>query len=379
MEKPSLVDLAKALVNDEFFYHIHPVVSLETGTIIGGECLLRWRDETGSIHYPGEFIPLAEESGFIVDIGRAMLPKLAAHLRELNSSFPEFFLTVNISQPELESNRFVEDFVSAIQDAGANLANIRVEITERVFFPGYEKTQLAVQRLSDLGVQMLLDDFGVGYSSVEYLSQLPLVALKVAFELVNSIHEQVYNFKVMRHLIGLGHQLGLYIIAEGIESEEGLTLLASSGCTEVQGFLFGKPLPFDEFLRQVQEGRRIWTGYPFGLDYLAQFDHIDLRRDLIGEVLVLHTRHDEETRQRSLARLPNIDAHSCLFGKWYYGAGRLRLTNAENYKALGVAHEDFHESCHRLLEAANQGQPLQVLIAIISELSEQSREVMSLA
>ena len=379
LRKVSLVNLAKGLVNDEFLYYYQPIVSLETGYVIGAECLLRWVDASGAMRLPAEFIPIAEETSFIGEIDRAMVVKLGERLRDLNQLNERFFLTINISQGDLESESFADDLSQHLNANGVKREHLRLEITERVVYPGNEQTKTTINRLSELGFTLLLDDFGVGNSSVEYLTRMPIMAIKLDGELISRGHAHIGEFKIIRHLIGLGHQLGMYIIAEGVEDEETLSLLASKGCTEVQGYLLAKPMPFEELLELVKKNERLWTGYPFGLDYLAQFDHIDVRRDLVREVLILHHNSDESLRQRALNRIPNLDPKDCLFGHWYYGAGRLHARNVEDYSKLGKHHEAFHAICQKLLQAALADKPLNEIKAIIEEMSEESRQVLSLA
>ena len=155
---------------------------------------------------------------------------------------------------------------------------------------------------------IVLDDFSAGNSTLNHLSQLPLTALKLALNIVQRAPFGMMDFRVLRHLVSLGHQLNLDVIAEGIEDRELYDIILSTGCSAAQGFYFSYPIPLDELLATLQKPSP-WSRYPFGLEYLGQIDHIDLRRDVIRETLIIYTQKDETIRQRALRTITWFGSH----------------------------------------------------------------------
>ncbi len=239
-------DLRWAMERQEFELHYQPIVSLSSGKVTGFEALVRWRHPERGLVSPAEFIPVAEETGWIVPIGAWVLEtaceQLARWQEELSFS-PPLFMSVNLSgkqfsQPDLTS--FISDQLSRWNIAPENL---KLEITESAIMENADSVTKRLHTLRDLGVKLALDDFGTGYSSLSYLHRFPLDTLKIDRSFVMRMQEGGENREIVRTIVALGRALNLDVIAEGIEDDVQLHDLRELGCKGGQGFLFSRPLP----------------------------------------------------------------------------------------------------------------------------------------
>ncbi|MFT2092355.1 EAL domain-containing protein [Paraglaciecola sp. 2405UD69-4] len=232
-----------------------PQVDLVTEKIVGIEALLRWPTEDGRFVSPAVFVPLAEYSGLIVDIGIWVLEEACKQLNKLQSKgFGDLRMAVNISMPQFRDPNFVEMVKSIINDYGVSPEKIELEITESVVMDEPHIVIEALQELKIFGVKVAIDDFGTGFSSMNYLQKLPLDRLKVDRSFVNEITPGKAAF-IAETIVTLGTKLGLATIAEGVEKREQASYMLKLGCDEAQGYLFAKPMPYEqlcEFLVQDQ-------------------------------------------------------------------------------------------------------------------------------
>ena len=184
------------------------------------------------------------------------------------------------------------------------------------------------------------------------------------------------DFRVLRHLVSMAHQLRLDVVAEGVESKEIYGLILSTGCTYAQGYYYSYPLPLSAFIDLVNQQPR-WVNYPFGLEYLAQIDHIDFRRDIIREAMIIYTQRDEKTQEKAINRLPALEENKCLLGEWYIEAIRNEYASPELVR-LQKIHGEFHQTAKDILELAKRGNDWQKIEAFIDLLSTQSTEIMQI-
>lgn len=226
-----------------------PQLSLITGKVIGAEALLRWRTIDGNFISPAVFIPLAEYSGLIVDIGDWVINQACSQIKVLEEkSFENMTISVNVSIPQFRRGNFVGTVLSAIQNHQIKPSKLELEITENILM---DDPQVVIEALVDLkehGISIALDDFGTGFSSLSYLQKLPLDRLKVDREFINDIAQEGQSV-IAETIINLGKKMNLKVIAEGIEEIEQQDRLRELGCDEVQGFYYAKPMPGDEFLK----------------------------------------------------------------------------------------------------------------------------------
>jgi diguanylate cyclase (GGDEF)-like protein/PAS domain S-box-containing protein len=250
-------ELQRAIENQELELHYQPVVRLDGHEIVGVEALLRWRHPMRGMIAPAQFIPLAEETGLILSIGRWVLERACRVGVELNSTFPReraLTMSVNLSVRQLQSDSIVADVRHALRETGVDPGALVLEITESMMMAD---TDFAVQRLrelKDLGVRLAMDDFGTGYSSLSYLSRFPVDILKMDRSFVGSGD----NVALQSAIIALGASLDLDVVAEGIELPEQERSLHELGCEIGQGFLYARPMPSGD-LRAFLAGRPEWA------------------------------------------------------------------------------------------------------------------------
>jgi diguanylate cyclase (GGDEF)-like protein len=238
------MDLRHAVERNELKLHYQPIVSLEDGRLIGFEALLRWyHDEVGLIP-PYKFIPLAEETGLILPISRWILDTTCTQLKkwqQISSSHSDLIVSVNISGRHLSTDELIDDVEQALTRSHLRPDSLKLEITESTAMENAEHTINILQTLKRIGVQLSIDDFGTGYSSLSYLHRLPFDTLKIDRSFVNQVRPNGENSEVLQTIISLAKNLKMRVIAEGIETENQLSLLRNLGCDYGQGFLLSKP------------------------------------------------------------------------------------------------------------------------------------------
>jgi len=239
-------DLRRAMERREFEVHYQPIVSLDRVQVIGFEALIRWNHPQHGMIYPDSFIPIAEETGLIIPIGRWVLQESCNSLRQwqdrLESSLP-LFMSVNISSKQFLRPTIVSEIQEALGHSGLKPEQLKLEITETALMDDAEETVKIVRRLKDFGIQIVIDDFGTGYSSMSYLQRLPIDTLKVDRSFISLIKDHPdENRSIVETIISLAHRLDLNVVAEGVETEEQHQVLAGMNCQLAQGFFFARPL-----------------------------------------------------------------------------------------------------------------------------------------
>jgi diguanylate cyclase (GGDEF)-like protein/PAS domain S-box-containing protein len=227
--------LRKAVENQAFSLAFQPLVNISTGDVEGAEALLRWRDPEKGPVSPAEFIPLAEDTGLIVPLGRWVLREACRNAKPWQTRNPNFCVSVNISVKQLVHSDLVGDLKTILEEEGVEPSSILLEITESVLMEDSDTTLSKLRDLKDLGVKLALDDFGTGYSSLGYLRNLPIDMIKIDKSFIDDI-------ALVDAIIKIGKNLGMTTVAEGIEDEDQLARLARLGCELGQGFYFAKPL-----------------------------------------------------------------------------------------------------------------------------------------
>ena len=248
--------LRQALERDEFVLHYQPKVNIRSGAICGVEALLRWNSPDFGLVPPAHFIPVLEETGLIVEVGRRVLREAAnTYRRWLLEGLRPPPIAVNVSVLQLKQRDFVASLREAISTAAGEIACIELEITESMLLADIESTMQMLTRVRDMGVPISIDDFGTGYSSLSYLSKLPIQAIKIDRSFVINMTDSADTMAIVSTIISLAHSLGLTVIAEGVDSEEQLKFLRLLKCDEMQGFLYSKGLPADEFAALLHQDK----------------------------------------------------------------------------------------------------------------------------
>jgi len=248
--------LRMAIEREEFTLHYQPKIGAASGRVTGLEALIRWQDGTNGLVSPGQFIPLLEETGLILDVGAWAIRRA---LRDYHDWYVSGLqpprIAVNVSAIQLRRRDFVEGVARAIADARAVLHGLDLEITESLLMHDIEGTIGKLKAVRDLGVNVAIDDFGTGYSSLGYLARLPVNTLKIDRSFVDAMTEDPDCATIVTTIISLAHSLGLKVTAEGVETEEQARFLRLLRCDELQGYLLGRPVPAAS-MRQWLEERR---------------------------------------------------------------------------------------------------------------------------
>lgn len=227
--------------------YYQPQVSLADGRLIGLEALVRWPQADGDLVTPGAFIPLAEQTGLIAPMGRLMLQRVAEHVRGWSEAGHALVpVAVNCSAQQFRATGFVDDYRHDVLDRGIGPATVHLELTESTLLDEFERTEQTMTRLSALGVRFAIDDFGTGFSSLAYLARLPFNVLKIDRGFVSEILVDERQRSIVLGLIRMASALGLYVIAEGIETAEQAEELRRMGCDAGQGFHYAPALPLHE-------------------------------------------------------------------------------------------------------------------------------------
>ena len=235
--------MPSGLANGDFYLHFQPQLHLKTNTVIGMEALLRWRHPELGFIGPDRFIPLAEESGFIIKLGEWVLRSAclqnAAWIRE---GLPKLRIAVNISGRQFVEPDFVDQVAAALRDSGLPPELLELELTESMLVSDQQQSLQRLRMLKKMGVQLAIDDFGTGYSSLSYLKHFPIDRLKIDKSFIDDILTDPDDAAITEAIIAMGHSLKLQVIAEGVETLEQLAYLEDRGCDEIQGYHLSKPL-----------------------------------------------------------------------------------------------------------------------------------------
>ena len=241
--------LKRAFERDELLVHYQPKYSLESGEIFGAEALVRWELPDRGLILPSDFIPIAEETNLIVEIGEWVLDKVCEDFRIWQRSVSSAGrVSVNLSLKQLRQPNFINRISSILRGHGVSPTSLELEITETTLMENPERTIKLLDQLYGLGLHLAIDDFGTGYSSLSALQQFPISTLKIDQSFVRDIANSPDDATLVGTIVQMGHNLNMDVVAEGVESEEQLNLLQRLDCTSVQGLLFGEPMSSDNYL-----------------------------------------------------------------------------------------------------------------------------------
>ena len=247
------VDLRRAIEEGQFVLHYQPQLDAEN-RVIGGEALLRWQHPTRGLVGPNEFIRVAEETGLIIPIGQWVLEAVCAQLVAWarRPEFAQISVALNVSARQFHNTDFIDRVISALEGTGARPQQLKLELTESLLLDDVEEVIEKMNLLKALGTGFSLDDFGTGYSSLSYLKRLPLDQLKIDQSFVRDVLTDTNDASIARTVVALAQNLGLAVIAEGVETEGQRDFLIENGCRAFQGYLFSRPLPLADFEAYVR-------------------------------------------------------------------------------------------------------------------------------
>jgi EAL domain-containing protein (putative c-di-GMP-specific phosphodiesterase class I) len=250
--------LRRALEHGEFSLHYQPQVDLGSNRIFGCEALIRWNQPELGMVGPVKFIPLAEETGLIVPIGEWVVRTACRQCKAWqDAGLPAVTVAVNISARQFREKNLLRVIADILAETGVDPARLELEVTESVIMQDAQHVIATLQAFRDMGVKLSVDDFGTGYSSLSYLKRFPVDRLKIDQSFVRDITTNADDTAIAQAVITLGHTMNLRVIAEGVETPEQLAFLRRNRCDEMQGYLFGKPMPGDEFGKLLQSGRTL--------------------------------------------------------------------------------------------------------------------------
>lgn len=246
--------LRQALSRDEFRLHYQPQVD-QHGQVIGAEALLRWQRPGNSCVSPAEFIPIAEDSGLILPIGEWVLKTACAQLKawSMQAHSRNYQLAINVSARQFHQVDFVSQVAACLRQSAIDPTRLKLELTESIVLDNIDEVIERMQRLKTLGVSFSMDDFGTGYSSLSYLKRLPLDQVKIDQSFVRDISHDPNDAAIVRAILAMSQSLGLNVIAEGVETQAQHEFLLTNGCMAFQGYLFGKPMPIDDWEKRFTE------------------------------------------------------------------------------------------------------------------------------
>jgi diguanylate cyclase (GGDEF)-like protein len=251
-------DLRRALGHGELLVYYQPQVSLSSGVMTGAEALVRWRHPSKGMVSPAEFIPLAEETGLIEPLGEWVIGNVCRQLRAwLDAGVPVQPVAVNLSARQFRQSELVSLIARSLADNRLDPGLLTLEITEGAVMHDVEAAVATVKQLKALGVRLSLDDFGTGYSSLSYLKRFPIDHLKIDRSFVREVTTDPDSAVICNAVIGLAHSLRMTVIAEGVETEAQMQYLRRQRCDEMQGYLFSKPVPAQEFAELLGDDRRL--------------------------------------------------------------------------------------------------------------------------
>jgi len=256
-------DLRKAIDQEEFVVYYQPEVSLSTRRVVGYEALVRWEHAQRGMVMPGEFLPVAEETGLIVPIGRLVMREACRQMAEWQRKFPKdppLTISVNASSRELADPDLVTNVGRILQETGLDPGSLRIEVTESSIMDNQDLMSATLRRLQELGIHLEIDDFGTGYSSLSRLHEYPFSTVKIDRSFIKDLETETESLHLVKTILRLADGLGLSVVAEGIETPEQLSRLTELGCGYGQGYFFSKPADGKAIQKVIQETADQHTG-----------------------------------------------------------------------------------------------------------------------
>ncbi len=241
-------DLTLATAQEGFVLHYQPQVVLGNGQVVGAEALIRWPHRRRGLMPPGAFIPVAEQTGLISDIGAWVLRAACAEAARWGGGLR---VSVNVSARQLQQQDLLAQVGGALESSGLDPERLEIELSEAMLRDEEVETLLALAALRDLGVGIALDDFGAGLASLSMLKRLPLEQIKIDRSLVRTLPEDAEDGAIVRAIVDTAHALGLGVVAEGVETEGQRAMLAALGCDQAQGILFSPPVPAEQLCMRL--------------------------------------------------------------------------------------------------------------------------------
>lgn len=255
-EQKMIKEIKQGLANDEFVLYIQPQVELPSEKVIGGEVLVRWEHPILGTLYPDTFIPVAEKNGLIRDLDYYILHKSCEYVKDLQTRINPIKVSVNMSTTTFEDDDLIETIKSKVESLELNTESLTIEVTEDMGFHNMEKAKTVFKAIRELGISVALDDFGKGYSSLAYLEKLTFDILKIDKVFIDNIHIRKESYEIFKTITSLAENMGIKVVAEGVEISDQLEILKERNNIVVQGYYYSKPMAielFEEFIQNRQK------------------------------------------------------------------------------------------------------------------------------
>ncbi|GAB1233988.1 EAL domain-containing protein [Ferrigenium sp. UT5] len=353
----SLLRLREALRADELVLHYQPKVNLRNGSVIGMEALLRWQHPQDGLIPPLDFLPLAEQSDLIVDIGEWVTERALQQMEQWQAAGLVWSVSVNIAAHHFQREDFTPRLAQILaRHPALSPALLEIEILESVALDDLHGASDKIAACRRLGVGFALDDFGTGYSSLSYLKHLPAETLKIDQSFVRDMLDDEQDITIVEAVIGLARLFNRSVIAEGVETAEHGVLLMRLGCDEAQGYGIARPMPaaqVADWVRQYQPDPSwvLWADARWEISNLpllvAQHDHLQWVRRVTLAV---------ENAPLALSTGELKNHHQCRFGRWYYGHGRATYGHLPEFVAIEPVHVQVHETGTEIIRLRDAGE-----------------------
>jgi EAL domain-containing protein (putative c-di-GMP-specific phosphodiesterase class I) len=360
-------DIDRAIERGELVFHYQPKVAFLTGRVSGAEALIRWQRSNGELVAPEEFIPSAGAHGLIPRITQGMFPRLVEDFQRVRAQCEDSVVALNICAQDLDTPKLRTLVEEAVGRGEIDGAHLELEITESAVVAGTDSTMCSVAGLLTAGIQLSMDDYGTGFSSLDTLNRLPFSAIKLDQSFVLKMLRSPKSATLVKASVAMAQMLGIKTVIEGIESEGVYHSLLHCGCTEGQGYWISRPLPLDDYLCFLRSDRR-WPSSPVGMLRMAQLGHSWQHKLLMDEVFAfLRSRENPGPAPPGL----HMAHDECPLGRWYYGAGRT-FRGDQDFDALEQPHRRMHETCGDIFAAIQAHSDPKSLENLIEGLSENS-------
>ena len=361
-------DIACGLNNREFVLYYQPKVSLISNRIVGAEALVRWRRRDGQVLPASMFIPVAEQARLLRPLTLQLFPQLVNDLA--GSGLEHLFrVSFNVSSCDLEERTLTALILEAVASGRLPPTALELEITETQALQAAPCVLHNVQALTEAGIGLAMDDYGIGYSSIDTLSQWPFTSIKLDQGIVERMLDSPKNATIVRSSIRLGHELGMEVVAEGVETVPQHDFLVEAGCGVAQGFLISRALPLEGF-KAFCAAASTCRGLPVGLVHMAIVDHVQWRRQMASFAIRRAALPPDAPLRRSGGH-PTLCFTKCALGRWYFGEGRY-FAGTPMYGALDAPHRRLHDIGALIVERIRRGAGPADIAPLMRELKQVS-------
>ncbi len=338
----TIKDLSNAIKNDEFLFFYQPILSLGTGKIDSAEALIRWKKDNGELVLPGNFIPYAEQTGFITEITKSMIHRFLEDLKKIHQEDNTMVASLNISSNDMVQKEFVPAFLKLVKDSGVDYSKIKIELTESSALALSNDRLLDIAELKANGIELAIDDFGTGYATFEKLKNLPFKTLKIDQTMTSQAMSTPDGLTLLDHSINLAHQLKMNSIAEGVETESLMKYLMGVGCEHIQGYYISKPLELSSFIEFINK-KPVWNVMKHGQIYKTIIDFTDWVRQIYSSLYM-----DDDN-----VRIVAFEAEDSPVGEFLFEVSD--SVDIELYNELCTSYKMSYEISKILLNAKSSG------------------------